>query len=258
MDRLKYLQRVYKNGISGSTLKIIAIVTMVIDHIGSIIFESILVQRGILELTAATADSFLEANMVLYTTYMVFRTIGRISFPIFCFLTVQGFLHTHNIKKYLLRMLLFAFISEIPFDIVFSNSLMNWEFQNIFFTLLLGIITMRGIQIAEQKENWNMIGRIVFGAFSIALGLIAAKYLKADYGIDGILAIIIMYVFRRWQTISAGLGSIPLTMGRIAPVFSMIPIHLYNGKKGRDIKWLFYWFYPAHILLLHFIYLLFF
>ena len=252
MSILHSLQNIYKNGISGSTLKIIAIVTMVTDHIGAIILEQLLIQRGILEVSASQVNAFLEANGAMYYTDMILRTIGRISFPIFCFLIVQGFLHTHNIKKYLIRILMFAFISEIPFDLAFSNSFIDLQYQNIFFTLFFGILAMIGIQIAEQKKEWNTINRILFGILSIGLCIVAAKFLKTDYDIYGVSVIVIMYIFKRWKTLSAGLGCVALMSG-IPPFVSLVPIHLYNGKKGRNIKWLFYLFYPIHILILYLI-----
>lgn len=250
MSILHSLQNIYKNGISGSTLKIIAIVTMVIDHIGAIILERMLIERGILEVTATQVSAFLEVNGVLYYTDIILRTIGRISFPIFCFLIVQGFLHTHNLKKYLIRILVFAFVSEIPFDLAFSNSFIDLQYQNIFFTLFFGILAMSAIQIAEQKKEWNIINRVVFGILSIGLCIIAVKFLKTDYDIYGVLVIVIMYIFKRWKTLSAGLGCVALMSG-IPPFVSLVPIHLYNGKKGRNIKWLFYLFYPIHIILLY-------
>ena len=99
-----------KKGLNSFQLKCIAIVTMLIDHIGAIIFP----------------------------TQMGFRIIGRFSFPIFCFLLVEGFHHTKDVKKYMIRLGIFALISEIPYDLAFRNVFLEFERQNVFFTLLLG------------------------------------------------------------------------------------------------------------------------
>ena len=93
-----------KRGISGSTLKIIAIITMLIDHIGAVVIAPVMIQRS--------GNLYMEDD--LYGIYSLLRTIGRIAFPIFCFLLVEGFVHTRNVKRYAIRLGLFAIISEIP------------------------------------------------------------------------------------------------------------------------------------------------
>ena len=100
-------------GLSGSTLKLIAIVTMFIDHLGVVAFETQI------------------SNYMV--PYYIMRLIGRLAFPIFCFLLVEGFFHTRDVKKYALRLLVFAFISEIPFDLAFNRQLFYWRHQNVFF-----------------------------------------------------------------------------------------------------------------------------
>ena len=127
-----------KKGISGSTLKMIAIVTMVIDHIGAAVLARLLMVNGLGELDQTNADAimlWLSANGALYWTYTIMRMIGRVAFPIFCFLLVEGFLHTHDVKKYAMRLGLFALISEIPFDLAFSSKILEFNYQNVFFTL---------------------------------------------------------------------------------------------------------------------------
>lgn len=106
-----------KKGISGSTLKMIAIVTMLIDHIGAAVLARLLMVNGLGELDQTNTDAimqWLSANGALYWMYTVMRMIGRVAFPIFCFLLVEGFLHTHDVKKYAMRLGLFALLSEIP------------------------------------------------------------------------------------------------------------------------------------------------
>lgn len=113
-----------RKGVTGSTLKLIAIITMLIDHTAATILDRILIARSIGGLgnnnTQAAMD-FMSDNAVIYGVYMIMRLIGRIAFPIFCFLLVEGFVHTHNKWKYALRLGLFALISEIPFDLAFKS-----------------------------------------------------------------------------------------------------------------------------------------
>ena len=120
-----------EHGLSGSTLKYIAIITMLIDHFGAaffIVFTSFY---------AGTA-SFAQADIL----YQVMRGIGRTAFPIFCFVLVEGLYHTHDVKRYLLRLFVFALVSEVPFDLAFSDQILEFGAQNVFFTLLIGMLML--------------------------------------------------------------------------------------------------------------------
>ena len=111
--------------IPGSTLKIIAMVCMLIDHTAAVLFDRILISRGLLDAVNASdgGASFLSTGntAVIYYADMIMRAIGRISFPIFCFLLIEGFLHTHDVKKYALNLGIFALVSEVPFDLAFAE-----------------------------------------------------------------------------------------------------------------------------------------
>lgn len=204
--------------LSGSTLKLIAIITMLIDHIGAIFFPQ----------------------------YMILRYIGRLAFPIFCFLLVEGFFHTKNIKKYLLRLGLFAILSELPFDLAFYHTVWHPAHQNVFFTLFLGLLAIHFFHQYEQGKAaamWGFIGVMVLGVF-----------LNSDYGVGGIVLIFLFYQFRQ--------SFLSLTLTTTALLFlcfgtvelpgalSLIPIFCYNGKRGIQMKYLFYLFYPLHLLIL--------
>lgn len=242
--------KTHNKGITGSTLKLIAIASMLIDHIGAVILERMLMQNGMLAaIDAETLDSFLETNAGLYDTYVVLRLIGRIAFPIFCFLLVQGFLHTHDLKKYLSRLFLFALISELPFDLAFSGKLFDWGYQNVFFTLSFGILTIAGIHKVEEKKEWNRIWRAASCLLIVALCLGAVTLLKTDYDMLGVSAIVVIYLFRQNKTMSVGIGCAVLM--EIPAFVSLILIYLYNGQRGRSLKWFFYLFYPVHILVLY-------
>ncbi len=117
-----------KDGISGSTVKLIGIVTMLIDHIAAAVLVRILVSGG-------WSDR-------LYFVYCLMRFIGRLGFPIFCFLLVEGVERTRSKTKYALRLGMFALLSEIPFDLAFSARVLEFEYQNVFFTLFFGMLAL--------------------------------------------------------------------------------------------------------------------
>lgn len=126
------LQLQGKKGISGSAVKIIAVVCMLIDHIAAVILLRILLADGYVDL---------REEGLLYFVYQVMRSIGRLSFPIFCFMLVEGFQWTGNVRKYALRLAVFAAVSEIPFDLA-SCGRITWKYQNVFLTLFLGLFVL--------------------------------------------------------------------------------------------------------------------
>lgn len=210
-------------GLNGFTLKWIAIITMLIDHIGA----------------------------VLYPELPGFRIIGRLAFPIFVFLIVEGFYHTSNLRRYELRLLLFALISEVPFDLAFYGKIFYWQHQNVFFTLLIGMVLME--ILSKERE------RPAVRTLSCLAAMFLAVLLHTDYNAGGIIFILIFYIFREyrvWKIIAFsaanllcyGVGSL-----QAAAVFAMVPVALYNGKKGASMKYFFYVFYPVHLLILYLI-----
>lgn len=246
-----------KKGITGSTIKLIAIITMFIDHTGAIILERMMMNGGMGSIVDVNTATFIvQQSMNLYIADIVLRAIGRLGFPIFCFLLIEGFEHTRNIKKYAGRLLLFALISEIPFDLGFKGNFFYWGYQNVFFTLFVGILVMIGFRFIEKKKAWNKILRIASYVLVLTAGMGAAELMHTDYSAFGVLTIAVMYFFRRRRTLSAGLGCTTLTVMsplEITSFLVLIPIHKYNGERGWNIKWLFYIFYPVHILLLYFV-----
>ena len=242
-----------KKGISGSTLKIIAIVTMVIDHIGAAVLARLLMVNGLGELDQTNADAimqWLSANGALYWTYTIMRMIGRVAFPIFCFLLVEGFLHTHDVKKYAMRLGLFALLSEIPFDLAFSSKILEFNYQNVFFTLFIGLLTMIAYRAVEEKEEWNQALKVILYILIVAAGMALAYFLKTDYAEKGVFCIMVLYIFHKkkmWQII-AGCASF---IWETPALFGFIPIAFYNGTRGWKMKYFFYIFYPAHLLILY-------
>ena len=137
--------------LSNEALKWIAMGTMLIDHIGSSLIEG-----GLLNLSNPDSIPLIAASELgrqLYLLDTVLRLIGRIAFPIFCFLLVEGFLHTKNLKRYLLRLGLFALISEIPFDLSLFGTLFEATYQNVFWTLLFGLLVLTCLRFVEERTG---------------------------------------------------------------------------------------------------------
>jgi len=223
--------------LSGSMLKLIALITMIIDHIGFVLLRHI---------PSATAALFTIRSHE-FSMYTISRLIGRMAFPLYCFLIVEGFIHTHDRKKYGINLLAFAFISEIPWNFEYSGKF-TYVNQNVFFTLFFGYLSL----CLYEKYNKDKYKQ----AFSIGLIYVVAYLFKADYGVFGYGLILLMYVLREKKAVRAIAGS-----GLLSPPYMIMLTFLlmetYNGKrgfiKGRALKYAFYAAYPVHILILYFI-----
>jgi len=239
-------------------LKIIAISTMLIDH------------------SAVALSEHLP-----HDNYMMMRTIGRIAFPIFVFCIAEGCRRTSGISRFLFRLLIFAFVSEVAFDMLsaaswgfsvqqfFSNyfidMLENWRIpwgfdnrflrhQNVIFTLFLGVLAI------HLYRNWhkddNKLNNVVAGILAVVSMGLAANFINSDYGFIGVLIIFLSYFYENKHlriipfVLLAFLlysNQIFLTIGALA---ALIPIYLYNGERGPAMKWAFYAFYPVHLFVL--------
>lgn len=187
--------------------------------------------------------------------YVVGRSIGRLSFPIFCFLIVEGLFRTSNLKRYVLRLSLFALISEIPFDFVWGEPHFL-DMQNVFFTLLIGLCTAALLQYIYQRQLPPLIYNLG-GAALIVAACMLADFIRSDYSSYGVVGILIFYFFRgkKLQLILAmGVWVFLFYIGgnqlQIFSILSLVPIFCFNGMKGRTLKYAFYVFYPLHLLLL--------
>lgn len=231
-------------------LKIIAMITMFCDHLGSAIYKSI----------------------------SPFNYIGRIAFPIFAFQISEGFSHTKDLKKYLLRLMIFAIISQIPY-ILFLSMYSSTVQLNIFFTLAFGLIAIwlhsyihKNISSKidnriEQPVAKFLLKFIVEFIPVIALCIIG-ELSKVDYGWWGILLVFMFYYFKQNKlamnisfivmcVIFYGIDIIKYGFNTVYIwlfAFNILPIlfiNLYNGKQGKKIKYLLYIFYPLHLLILY-------
>ena len=224
---------------SAFVLKILACITMFIDHV-----------------------SYIIPGETYYLNY-----IGRLAFPIFAFQISEGYIHTRNLKKYMFRLFIFALISQIPF--MLFHTLINEDFLvvNVIFTLLFGLISI----LVFDKCN-KFLGLLA----TILLGIIA-QALKFDYGFYGVSIVFLFYLFKEFKIISAisylvattiYFTSMILAYGKygteillkafdwylpfaICTMCAIIPIVLYNNKKGPNTKYLIYLFYPLHLILIY-------
>lgn len=219
--------------LSGSVLKLIAVITMLIDHTGYVFYAFPIFRQPLFTALGETV-----------TIYFILRKIGRLAFPIYCFLIGEGLRHTRNQVKYLLRLLVFAVISEIPFNLMVSGNLLCPEHQNVFFTLFLGALSI----YIYRSDLRNLLKIVLMVA---VLGISAV--LNADYGAAGMVVILVLYVLRGHPIVQA-IAGYPLFSGGLYAVAAFIPIHMYNGRRGfikhPVLKYAFYLFYPLHMLLL--------
>ena len=200
--------------IDGVYFKIFAMICMAIDHVGAFVFPDII------EL----------------------RIIGRLAFPIFAYFIAEGAWYTKNIRQYEIRLLVTAIISEAPFDYLVCGKVLYWGYQNTIFTLLLGVI------VIDVIKNKGVEAGVIA---AIAAGVIA-QYGGLDYGAFGVMLIILLYLFKNQlqirELIGAGFTVITnLDTIEVYAAISFVLLLFYNGKRGRQIKWLFYGFYPLHL-----------
>ena len=132
-------------GISGSTLKLIAILSMLIDHAGATIIRTLW--------QSPVISSSVSQSRLWSEIYKISRSVGRIAFPIFCFMIVEGFLHKRNVWRYARRLFLFSLISEIPFDLALKGSWYFPEKQNVYFTLLIGLLVLIGLRFFLESSH---------------------------------------------------------------------------------------------------------
>ncbi len=218
-----------KNRFSRADLKWIAAISMVLDHIGCICIS----------------------QQMFPVLYNILRLIGRISFPVICFLLVQGLRYTRDKHRYFVRLLAWALLSEIPFDLAFYGKLVHLGAQNVLFTLALGLVVIALIDRMIGQEKY-FVGKTLLIMF---VGMILANLLKLDYSYWGILTIMAFYLGqfqstkrRRWLVIFI------CAMQGVFQLFAALALFFTENysseKKGKIPNNFFYWFYPVHLLIL--------
>lgn len=266
--------------ISGSFLKICAIVIMFIDHLAAgLVLPSIISGDMYNVLHSFGIDATLDLEIQIY---FFLRGVGRLAFPIFCYLLVEGFMHTRSKARYSITLAIFAFISEIPFDLALityksydtldlktiytSYETQIWESQNVYFTLALAVLAMWAADsILKKLKDINIY--LAYAVSVIPFGLIAwlAYCMNTDYDACGIIVIAVLYYFHNISILATLLAYIFLVLTMSTPVNggmeewslpAFILINLYNGQRGfikKNFKYFFYIFYPAHLLLIFFL-----
>lgn len=241
------------NGVSALTLKWIAIATMLIDHTGIVCYKW-------LGWTGA---------------YLHMRYVGRIAFPIFAFLLIEGFRYARDRWAYLRNLLIFAMLSEIPFDLALTGWNMRNDGQNVFWTLSIGLLVLMSLDALWIRLERGPVSRFLRLPLSlplIAAGFGVAEALETDYHLWGVLLVVLMYagekaasrrsVGQRARNVGAVAGALLWMalydfhhgwMIELYGAASAVPILLYNGERGRYRlpKWFFYAFYPVHLLILY-------
>lgn len=232
---------------SGFVLKIIALASMIIDHVGC-------------------------TYKLVFDTSML-RAIGRMAFPIYIFLIAEGCRYTKDLKKYMFRLGIFALISEFPFDFIFKNAEMagphplyyfDLDHQNVFFTLFLGVLA---IYLYENRKNWEgqkLPLKNPFRYWTTWAAILMGGLLRTDYGPFGVFFIVLTYscadgcelsAARKRQILSLFIMSLILYLG-LSPYYllliffaclSLVCIYFYNGQRGPSLRWLFYAAYPLHL-----------
>lgn len=207
--------------IDRSVLKWIAVLTMVIDHVGAILFPD----------------------------QIWMRVIGRVAFPVYAYCLAEGFRYTSDYRRYLGRLALFAILSEIPFDLAFYGVPFSFAHQNVFFTLTLGLILLWVLERCREQLL------LCAGAFAVLCFL--AQALHMDYGAGGLLMVFAFYLAQQGTSPWIGWGIFVFInlfgyAGGVqwAAILALLPIGLYSGKAGKRKQRFFYWIYPLHLLLL--------
>jgi len=238
--------------ISSTTLHILAMVFMLCDHLWG---------------TIIPGNDWLTC-------------IGRLTFPIFAFMIVEGYFHTKNLKKYVLRLLLFAVLSEIPFNLAMGSSVFYPLHQNVLWSFLISIAL---IFLNEKAKSRQIIWiRAIVGIMTVLAGYILGLVTMVDYYHAGIFTVLVFYFFRqkKWwcllcQLICLWYINIEMLGGFSYEIFlfgktfffvrqtfallALIPIWLYRGKQGyhsKVLQYVYYVFYPVHLLILGIIKLL--
>lgn len=227
--------------LSGSWLKFVAVLSMAVDHTA---------QHVLYHLSSFNAPLFTLGNRP-FSCVLLMVCFGRLAFPLFAFLAVEGFIHTRDFRKYSLNLLLFALLSVIPWHLIRYGCMFSLRSQNVLFTLLLGIISLDAVR---QWENGEINAfRLLFSLLTL---LITADLLHTDYGARGIAFMLTIYILRHKQALQATIGWCLLPFRWVSAI-AFIPMNMYNGRRGfirgAVSKYAFYAFYPLHLLVLYYL-----
>ena len=223
--------------LSGSVLKLIACISMLSDHLAKFYFSRFSWANAVWFTIAGKSISLLQLMLMF----------GRFAFPLFVFLLVEGFLNTRNRKKYGLSLFVLALLSEIPFNLMNGDALL-FPKQNVMFTLLLGYLAMCSLEYFKNKP--------VVSLLLLLLMFFVTRYMQADYRTAGFVFILLIYGLRKEKVIQCVAAPVLLQMKAMV-CLSLLLTCLYNGRRGfiktLFLKYLFYAFYPLHMLIIYFL-----
>ena len=200
----------------------------------------------------AVASMFADHAGAIFDLHDGFRVVGRLAFPLFVYLIAEGCHYTKRMDKYILRLGIFALVSEVPFDLAFNQYVDFFNVTNIFYTLWLGVVCVYVFKLLCGKKYLWILSLVV-----VVIAMLAADWISSDYGSIGVLFIFLTAVSRNIIK-SVQLGVIALFMFLLYfPAWDMllasliaVPIVAFaSGERGWGAKWLFYAAYPTHLLI---------
>lgn len=218
---------------NGAQLKYIAFLSMLLDHVNN-----------------AMITPYLDGKGLLLHVSNVLSILGRVAFPLFMFFLVEGFFKTRSRKKYLINLLIFGVLSEVPFDLFTSRELFNNNWNNMMFTLALSLVTiwivdeMKGRLAKKSKTLWYGASVLV-----VAVMCAVAMFFSLDYDYHAIIVAYLFYLFYEKPIYGAVLGYLSI-IKELYSVLGFAATLTYNGERGKQYKWLNYAFYPVHLLIL--------
>lgn len=228
-------------------LHILAMLFMLLDHLWSMVFP-----------------------MQTWMTWL-----GRIAFPLFAFTIAEGYRKTKNVKKYLLRLFIFALISEIPYNLMMTGQVFYPYYQNVIWTFVIAVITM--MLLDKVKAKFKLVVVALLSILIVLLSCLVSILAMSNYNTVGVLTVLTFYFFKdkKWYSllgqlvilyylnveIMGGYYQVVDIFGKQVEVYqqamallALIPIWLYNGKQGYHPKWwqyFCYFFYPLHMLVIY-------
>lgn len=230
-----------QKGISSGMLKIIAVLCMLMDHIALIFFE---------------IPSPLGGTQIGDLADVPLRVAGRMAFPVFLFCLIEGYFHTHDRKKYAIRLFVFAIVSEIPYDFGNFGKIFVPDANNVIWTMFFVVVMCMMFDKAKTYRDT----RVALYGIIISLFALVAYFGHVDYGVSAIVAGAALYWFsnNHLQGYLAAVTSLTFLFSPLEAfaLFSLPLIMHYDGTKGKQFKYFFYAFYPLHLILLRFLHIL--
>ncbi len=239
------MKQMKKPGLSASVLKYTAVLSMAADHTASALILDRLIEPAV--------SAGLPSASALLTVHDVLRGFGRIAFPVFAFFIAEGFVQTKSLRRYILRIALFALLSEIPFDLCLYGKAFYLPAQNVLWEFLAGLLLLAALDKIRTSEISSDVLRAFLCVLATAAAAAAAWYGHFDYDIRGILLILLFYVFRSDRAFACIGGALILCTYeafQIPAVLGFLLLYYYSGERGSQKRSFFYLFYPLHFLLI--------